>query len=302
MKKTDVTLTILTPAFNREKELVRLYDSLKKQTCRDFEWLVVDDGSRDNTREKVIAWQEEEILPIRYLPKENGGKHTALNVGISAIKSVLTFIVDSDDWLPEKAVETILKYHRKYSDTPGLCGYSFLRFYPDGRVNEAFFPENEKIDTYVNARINGGIAGDKAEVFFTDILKKYPFPVYKEEKFLPEDLIWVRISGPYQMVHINECIYISEYLEGGLTKSGRRMKMKSPKGMTARSLVYLQDEKVCRKAKLKMMLLYQVYGRLAGYSRADLRKNVPCRLLFLACRIPAGIILQDWKRKYMRVE
>lgn len=302
MKKADVTLTILTPTFNRGQELMRLYESLKKQTCKEFVWLVVDDGSRDNTREKVTAWEKEGILLIRYLPKENGGKHTALNAGISAIESVLTFIVDSDDWLPENAVETILHYHGKYSNTPGLCGYSFLRFYPDGRVNDAFFPENEKIDTYVNARINGGIAGDKAEVFFTEVLKKYPFPVFKDEKFLPEDLVWVRMSGPYQMVHINECIYISEYLEGGLTKSGRKMKMKSPKGMTARSLAYLQDEKVCGKAKLKMMLLYQVYGRLAGYSYSRLAKDIPHRNLFWICQIPAGIILCDWKRKYMKAE
>lgn len=301
-ERTDTVLTILTPAFNRGEHLRKLYDSLKEQTCMAFEWLVVDDGSTDDTQERLQEWKREGLLKVRFIGKENGGKHTALNLGISMIRTTLTFIVDSDDWLPEKAVETILHYHEKYSNTPGLCGYSFLRFYPDGRVNEAFFPENEKIDTYVNARINGGIAGDKAEVFFTDILKKYPFPVYRDEKFLPEDLIWVRMSGPYQMVHINECIYISEYLEGGLTKSGRRMKMKSPKGMMARSLAYLQDERVCGKAKLKMMLLYQVYGRLAGYTWADLRKEVSDGKLFWFCRMPASTILYDWKRKYMRVE
>ena len=219
-EKLAPLLTILTPSYNREKELSRLYDSLKKQTCKKFEWLVVDDGSTDKTAATVRKWEKEGSVCIHCIKKENGGKHTALNTGISKINSELTFIVDSDDWLPENAVEIILRYHEKWKDTDGLCGYSFLRFYPDGNVNEAFFPVNECIDTYVNARINGHIGGDKAEVFFTDILKRYPFPVFGKEKFLPEDLVWVKMSGPYKMLHVNECVYIGDYLADGLTRIG----------------------------------------------------------------------------------
>lgn len=302
MKKKGLALTILTPTYNREKQLPKLYDSLKKQTCMEFLWLIVDDGSRDDTKKEIEEWKREELFSIHYIKKDNGGKHTALNAGIRKIETELTFIVDSDDWLPENAVEIILKYHRKYRETEGLCGYSFLRFYPDGRVNEAYFPENEEIDTYVKVRINGGIAGDKAEVFFTDVLKKYPFPVYGTEKFLPEDLVWVQMSGAFKMVHINECIYISDYLEGGLTKSGRRMKMKSPEGMWNRSLVYLKDRQVCIKAKAKMMILYQVYGRLDGHACGWLEKQVPEKSLFWLCRIPAAVVLQVWKRRYMRTD
>lgn len=291
-------LTILTPTYNRGQCLHKLYESLKCQTCNAFEWLVVDDGSQDDTEKLVKGWQKENQVKLRYLKKDNGGKHTALNLGIAAIQTELTFIVDSDDWLPEDAVETILRYHEKFKGMNGLCGYSFLRFYPDGTVNEAFFPNNEKVDTYVNARINGNIGGDKAEVFYTDILKQYTFPVFGTERFLPEDLVWVEMSGPYRMVHINECVYISEYLDGGLTKSGRRMKLHSPRGMMARSWVYLKDPAVNFKTRLKMALLYDIYSHAAERSQLLPKERARKHWLLAVCRIPGAVIYQIWKKKY----
>ena len=126
------TLTILTPTYNREKNLSILYESLKKQACQDFCWLLIDDGSQDNTETLAQGWLQEREISMEFLKKENGGKHTALNLGLDRIETELTFIVDSDDWLPENAVEIILRYHEKYREVQGLCGYSFLRFYPDG--------------------------------------------------------------------------------------------------------------------------------------------------------------------------
>lgn len=291
-------LTILTPSYNRASLLPRLYESLKKQRCKRFEWLLVDDGSRDDTGLLAKKWQEEKRIKLRYVKKENGGKHTALNMGIARVETKLVFIVDSDDWLPENAVATILRYHEKYKNRTDICGYSFLRFYPDGEVNEAFFPENEKIDTYVNVRINGHIAGDKAEVFFVDILKKHPFPVYGTERFLPEDFLWVLLSGPYRMVHINECIYISEYLEGGLTKSGRKMKLRSPRGMMARSFVYLQDKAVNGRTKLKMALLYDVYRRAVDKEQLTAEERGRRHWLLGVCAVPGWLLYRKWKRKY----
>lgn len=292
-------ITILTPTYNRKNELKKLYDSLKKQSLESFEWLIVDDGSTDETEGEARQWQSEGILKISYIKKENGGKHTALNLGISVIQTELTFIVDSDDWLPNHAIEVIEKYHKKYRNYSEICGYSFLRFYPDGSVNEAFYPENEKIDTYVNARINGRIAGDKAEVFLTEILKKYPFPVFGEERFLPEDLIWVKMSGSYKMVHINECIYISDYLEGGLTKSGRKMKLKSPRGMMARSCVYLKDKNVNLKTKMKMALLYDIYRNAVKHEMLT-AEEVSTHGLISLCRVPGILLYKVWIKKYIR--
>ena len=291
-------ITILTPSYNRAHTLPALYESLLKQDTDVFEWLVVDDGSTDATQKLVEGWQGEGKISIRYLHKQNGGKHTALNEGIRLIESELTFIVDSDDWLPENAVEIILQYHEKYREMEGLCGYSFLRFYPDGKVNDAFYPRDEWIDTYVNARINAGIAGDKAEVFFTDVLKRYPFPVYEGEKFVPEDLVWVQMSGPYKMVHINRCIYISDYLEGGLTRSGKRMKIHSPKAMTERARLYLNDASVNKKTKCKMILLYVIYGHFAQYSEKKLANDLNRKVWYIAGFVPGTVLYLVWKYKY----
>ncbi len=298
MCRNQSLITILTPTYNRANRLQKLYESLKSQTEKEFNWLIVDDGSTDYTENLVKGWQQKKELEIRYIKKQNGGKHTALNEGIFQIRTKLTFIVDSDDFLPSMAIETIIKYHQKYCDLPGLCGYSFLRFYPDGSVNDSFYSENEKIDTYVNARINAGIGGDKAEVFFTDILKKYPFPVFGKERFLPEDLVWVKMSGPYKMVHINECIYISEYLEEGLTKSGRKMKLKSPIGMTARSAAYLEDNTVNFKTKCKMAFLYQIYANVCGQNQAIKIQNWKSKILLVFFLMPGRLGSVIWKKKY----
>lgn len=290
------TITIITPTYNRAVLLRRLYKSLKEQTNSDFEWLIVDDGSTDDTQAVIQEFEKENLIGVQSIRQDNGGKHRALNRGISGIKTELTFIVDSDDYLPVDAVDIILRYHNKYHGRrTDLCGYSFLRCYEDGSVNTAYFKKDEEIATFCEVRINGNIGGDKAEVFYTEILKKYPFPEYEGEKFLPEDLVWMRMSGPYQMVHINQCIYISEYLEGGLTKTGRAMKIYSPRGMMSRSKVYLQDNTVNLKTTVKMMMLYIIYGRFASISIRELFRRVPKRGLFLILAVPSNIIYYKWK-------
>lgn len=292
------TITILTPTYNRGNMLPKLYDSILKQTAGSFKWLIIDDGSSDFTRDTVASWIKKGLIKIEYIYQENGGKHTALNRAVEQIETDLTFIVDSDDYLPENAIETILRYHKKYNEVKGLCGYSFLRFYPDGKVNEAYFPQDELIDTYVNARINAGIAGDKAEVFFTDILKRYPFPVFQGEKFMPEDLVWVQMSGPYKMVHINQCVYISDYLDGGLTRSGKRMKLKSPNAMTKRAEIYLNDKAVNIKTKCKMILLYIIYGHVAKFRDRELIQRINTKGLYIAAFVPGILLYVVWKIKF----
>lgn len=292
------SITIITPTYNRADLLPRLYESLLAQTNTDFEWLVIDDGSQDGTGELLQQYLQEGRIPVYYEKQPNAGKHTALNRGIAQIKSELTFIVDSDDYLTSDAVEIILDYHKKYRNFDNLCGYSFLRCHQDGRVNTAYFPEDEKIDTYLSVRINGNIGGDKAEVFYTDILKKYPFPVFEGEKYMPEDVVWMQMSGPYQMLHVNKSIYICDYLEGGLTTTGRRMKIHSPRGMMLRSKVYLDNPATCIKVKVKMMLLYNIYGRFAGYSAGKLISNVKQKCLWMICYFPSFILYRRWKRSY----
>ena len=118
--------------------------------------------------------------------------------------------------MTDDAVESILKIHKKYRSQNNICGYAFLRAFPDGKVNGKKFDVNEKIGSYIDVRVNGDDTGaDKAEVFKTHCLKEFPFPEYPNEKFLGEDLVWVRMARKYEMVHINKAIYVGNYLVYG---------------------------------------------------------------------------------------
>ena len=287
-------ITVLTPTFNRGG-LQSLWDSLQKQTVKDFEWLVVDDGSTDGTKNLITQLQEKSDFPIRYIYKNNGGKHTALNVGIQNICSELIFIVDSDDCVTDDAVESILKIHKKYRSQNNICGYAFLRAFPDGKVNGKKFDVDEKIGSYIDVRVNGDDTGaDKAEVFKTHCLKEFPFPEYPNEKFLGEDLVWVRMARKYEMVHINKAIYVGNYLEDGLTNNRRKHNIASPIGCMHRAEEFMESDLKTRY-RIKGGLQYIVYGRFAGVKVVDLIRKSRHKVLATVCT-PGGLFLYSrWR-------
>lgn len=288
-------ITVLTPTFNRGGRLQSLWDSLQKQTVKDFEWLVVDDGSTDGTKDLIIQLREKSDFPIRYIYKSNGGKHTALNVGIQTICSELIFIVDSDDCVTDDAVESILKIHKKYRSQNNICGYAFLRAFPDGKVNGKKFDVDEKIGSYIDVRVNGDDTGaDKAEVFKTHCLKEFPFPEYSNEKFLGEDLVWVRMARKYEMVHINKAIYVGNYLEDGLTNNRRKHNIASPIGCMHRAEEFMESDLKTRY-RIKGGLQYIVYGRFAGVKVVDLIRKSRHKVLATVCT-PGGLFLYSrWR-------
>lgn len=291
-------LTILTPTYNRGEQLHLLYGSLLKQTNREFEWIIVDDGSTDNTKEIVQRWIAESEIRINYYYKKNGGKHTALNYAISRIESELTFIVDSDDILTSDAVEIIMRYHRRYEGEENICGYAFLRAFPDGKINGKEFIPNEKVASYIEARINADDAiADKAEVFKTKCLREFPFPEYPGEKFLGEDIVWIRMARKYMMVHINRAIYIGNYQEDGLTKNRRLNNIKSPLGCVNRASEFMKND-LKSKYRIKATLQYIIYGKFANRGMIKQIKNSPDKKLTLVLYIPGLLIYNDWKRKY----
>lgn len=283
-------ITVLTTTFNRIGVLRNLWDSLQKQTVKDFEWLVVDDGSTDGTKNLITQLQEKSDFPIRYIYKSNGGKHTALNIGIQTVCSELTFIVDSDDYVTSDSVESILEIHKKYRSQNNICGYAFLRAFPNGKINGKKFDVNEKIGSYINVRVNGDDTGaDKAEVFKTHCLKEFPFPEYENEKFLGEDIVWVRMARKYEMVHINKAIYVGNYLEDGLTNNRRKHNIASPIGCMHRAKEFMEpDLKI--KYRIKGGLQYIVYGKFAGVKVIDLIRKTKHKILVIAC-IPGGLLL-----------
>lgn len=279
-------ITILTPTYNRAYILDKLYESLKRQTQNNFEWMIIDDGSSDNTKELIDEFKKEKKVNINYYCKKNGGKHTALNYGIKKINNELTMIVDSDDYLTENAIEIINNYFNKYKDREDICGYSFLRCFPDGKVNGMKFPKNEYITSYIQCRLKDNITGDKAEVYFTDKLKEFPFLEIQGEKFLSEDYVWFQMGEKYKTVHINEAIYVGNYLEDGLTKNILKTKLNSPIGNSKRALILCSKSNTL-KNRIKFMIIYITYGLIGRCKVVDLFFNQKYKPLFILCFFPA---------------
>lgn len=223
-------ITIFTSTYNRKVLIEQLYQSLLQQTKKNFEWLVVDDGSTDNTENYFSdLTTQQQPFPIRYIKQENGGKHRAINNGVENASGELFFIVDSDDYLTENAIDKInqwvatLNNSHKWAGISGLKGYS--KDSVVGQRNEATY-----VDAKNSERRKRNLLGDKAEVYFTEVLKKYPFPEIPGEKFISEEIVWNTIARDgYYLRWFNEIIYICDYLEGGLSKDNDKDK-RNPQG------------------------------------------------------------------------
>lgn len=250
-------VTILTPSYNRCDCLPVLYQSLEMQTNKDFEWLIVDDGSKDNTKNYIEGIARHASFPITYVEKKNGGKHTALNVGIREIATVLTIIVDSDDTLLPHAVELIHQYYFKYKSGNNIAAFTFLKCYKNGKPVISL-DKAEFVDSYIEYRIRKNRPGDMAEVFYTTVLKEFTFPEFDGERFLSEDVVWIQIGLKYKFVFINSAIYVCEYLEGGLTDNDKPLKFSSPLGSMLRGKMLMKTE--CGiKANIRGAIIYNCY-------------------------------------------
>lgn len=293
---TAHALGIITPVYNRADELPHLYQTLCEQTCQDFVWYVVDDGSTDDSWKTIESMAASASFEIHALRKENGGKHTAVNFAIRHVEEPLTFIVDSDDWLPSYSVETILKYFRCFGGDSGICGISFLRRMNHAPQEADEFPEAPLRGTYMDIRVNRGIAGDKAEVFYTKCLKENPFPEFAGERFYHEDGLWARLSARYEMYHVNEVVYEGRYLEDGLTRDGRALKMASPLGMCDRSAQFLgYPGKVVLKQRIKHAILWDVYSAIARSHAKKLPCTCPAPMLCTVLSPIAAVLRRRWE-------
>lgn len=225
-------ITVFTPTFNRESTLRRLYESLLCQTNKNFEWLIVDDGSRDGTEELINTFiNGNNDFNIAYYKQPNGGKHRAINFGVHKAKGELFFIVDSDDYLTEDAIESLYCWSNSINDKDKFAGVSGLRGYNNSEVIGGNM-KKEYIDATNIQRGKFQLDGDKAEAYFTDVLKRFPFPEIEGEKFLLEAVVWDTIAlNGYKIRWFNKIIYITEYLEGGLTKSGDVKYANNPLGL-----------------------------------------------------------------------
>lgn len=226
-------ITVFTPSYNRGYIIEALYRSLQRQSFRDFEWIVIDDGSTDDT-EQLFAriLSEENDFPIRYLKVENGGKHRAINRGVQMASGELFFIVDSDDYLTDQALERVVYWENSIpqnekSHFGGVCGLRGKDL--STAIGTSF--AGDYLDITTLERTAHQIDGDKAEVFYTELLRKFPFPSFDGEKFVTECIVWDRIAhNGYKLRFFNEIIYICDYLPDGLTAQGSTLFQNSPKG------------------------------------------------------------------------
>lgn len=296
---TKPLITILTAAYDRADTIPALYKSLLQQNNFNFEWLIVDDGSKDETKEIIHKYQENTTkFKIRYVFEHNKGKHFALNLGIKNISTELTFIVDSDDTISSNAIDIVEKTFYSQKNLSRICGLSFLKADHNGSIlfNKKF-PYDGYITSYLKSRESMGITGDTAEVFITKVLKKYPFPEFKNEKFLSEDIVWVEMSKQYNMIFYNKIIYIAEYLGNGLTKNRRKNNWNSPNGCMLRGKLLLESPIVSKRRKFKWGLFYDVYGLRAGHSSIQLvRINKSIYTIFMM--LPAKILFIKWKMDF----
>ncbi len=218
-------LTIFTPAYNRGKLLPRLFESLQKQSCHNFEWLIVDDGSTDDTK-TVVAGFKTSLFPIRYIKKENGGKHTAHNLGITEAKGAFFFCVDSDDWLPQNSVGDIINSISNMQENDyALLGYKTLE---NGKMICKSFRDNLPHKGFYELT-ETEIGGEYAIVMKTELIKTHPFPVVNGERFSTECILYdvMEIQG-FTMCPCPHILTVCEYQEDGLTGTSNRILIENP--------------------------------------------------------------------------
>ena len=272
--------TIFTPTFNRKELLEKLYKSLQKQTFKDFEWLIVDDGSADGTKEKVEEFLSEKKLDIKYYFKENGGKQRAYNFATDKANGELFICLDSDDEYVENGLETILKYWKKYEKNSNIAGMGYLSIYPNREVIGSSFPEKEMVSTQFDIYNKYGVKGDKGLMFRTEIIKKYKFPVFDDEKFITEAVVYNRICEKYKMVYVNEKIEIKEYQEDGLTAKYNNLLLRNPKGQA----LYHNEinfQNLSFKQKVLNNAVYYKFCRAAGYKFGKIFKENKNKLFLI---------------------
>mgnify|MGYP002514953515 CR=1 FL=1 len=222
-------ITVFTPTYNRAYIIENLYQSLRRQTYRGFEWLVVDDGSTDDTEALFERLKAEANFPIQYYKKPNGGKHTAINMGLEQAQGELFFTVDSDDYLTDDALEKVARWEMELPKELPFCGFAGRLADTSGQLSgkttDIDYFDGTTLDRYSTA------SGERAMVFYTDIHKKYPYPVFPGERFMTEAVTWNRMARDgYRFRFYSDVIWIYEYRKDGLTNDVTALCYRNPMG------------------------------------------------------------------------
>ena len=280
------TLTVFTPAYNRAHTIGRTYESLCRQTCKDFEWLVIDDGSKDNTRELVEGWIAENRIPIRYIYQENQGMHGAHNTAYRNITTELNTCIDSDDYMPDDAVEKIITFWKEHGseEYAGIVG---LDIKEDGSIIGNKFPEDLLQTTLSGYYLNGG-RGDKKLVYRTDVIQKYPeYPRFENERYFSTGYKYLLIDQDYNLLTLNEPLVIVEYQTDGSSFGMWKQYWNNPNGFRFLRKEHMKYYKSW-KVKIRSCIHYVAHTIRAGKYKEMC--STPCPILTFLC-IPFGFVL-----------
>ncbi len=287
------TLTVFTPAYNRGYTLHKCYESLQKQTSKDFTWLIIDDGSTDNTKELVNSWIAENKLEIRYEYQENQGMHGAHNTAYELIDTELNVCIDSDDYMPEDAVENIVSFWKenKREDLAGIAG---LDIYESGEIIGEKLPEDITESTYWDIYHKYKVKGDKKLVYRSNLTRKYPYPVFEGEKYVGLGYKYAKLDDGYKLLFLNKPLCVVEYMEDGSSRNMLKQYRNNPKGFAFIRIDDMQNSKGDLKFKFKSCIHY-VSSSFISKNKKFIKES-PCKLLTVLA-IPMGFGLYKYIMK-----
>lgn len=293
-------LTVFTPTFNRAHTLGRVYDSLCRQSCKDFEWMIVDDGSTDDTRRLAERWMEENRMPIRYIYKENGGLHTGYNTAYANIGTELNVCIDSDDFMPDNAVEIIAReWHARGSDAyAGLIGLDY-----DARTHSpigGFFPEGMEECFFLDLYTRKLHIGDSKPVMRSDLMRKVaPQVGFEGEKNFNPVYMMLQVCDDYPLLVVNANLCFVEYQTGDSMSHGIfNQYFNSPRSFSKMRKLEMTLKRSGLKNSARVAAHYIATSIIAGNRRFI--QESPRKVLTVSM-IPAGVMLYlymrwKWKR------
>lgn len=280
-------LTVFTPTYNRAYCLHVCYESLKRQTSKDFVWLIIDDGSSDGTRQLVEQWIEEGALEIRYEYQNNQGMHGAHNTAYRLIDTELNVCIDSDDYMPDDAVASILSFWEEHG-SERVSGIIGLDSYTDGRVIGTRLPEQLKTSTLFHLYDKHGVTGDKKLVYRTELTKAYPYPIFAGERYVGLAYKYFKLDEQYEMLLLNKVLCCVEYLPDGSSMNMLKQYRSNPKGFAFYRKELMKLSFAGTAYKFRHAIHYVSSSLLSGNLR--FLREAPSKLLTLTA-VPLGVLL-----------
>lgn len=291
------TLTVITTTYNRAYCLHQVYESLCRQTSDDFLWLVIDDGSTDNTKSLVDGWIAEGKIEIEYFFKPNGGMHTARNAAYERTSTELNVIIDSDDWMTDDGVEQIVTFWNAHRDDR-YAGMIANNISPKGKIIGSPMPAGVSECTVTDFFGKLKVSGDKKLIYRSELTKLYPYPEFPGEKFFPPSYKFRLLDRDYRMLILDVPVCVVDYNDDSMTRDKFAQYRNSP-----RSFAFYRNE-MCAIAKspkyiVQQMTHYIAECKLAGEKHPIRKAHRKCYALL--CWLPGMawyVYLMKTKRKY----